>query len=112
MFSLLLVSLLLLVSMVLWAVLLLLAFLLLLTFLLLMASLLLLASLPILRPYFVAAVIFMYRLSNETNQAITQSDYIYRTVIFFCCRITGKSNIGLANSRNYRTIEYWIKASI
>ncbi len=43
---------------------------------------------------------------------IGQLDYCYRTVIFFCYRTIGISNIVLANSRKYRTIRYQIKASI
>ncbi len=38
--------------------------------------------------------------------------YSHRTVIFFCYWTIGLSNIGLANSRNYRTIGYRIKATI
>ncbi len=44
--------------------------------------------------------------------SVPVSDYGYRTVIFFCCRTIRISNIVLANSRNYRTIGYRIKASI
>jgi hypothetical protein len=40
------------------------------------------------------------------------SDNGYRTVIFFCYQTIGISNMVMANSRNYRTIGYQIKASI
>jgi hypothetical protein len=43
---------------------------------------------------------------------ITLSDYGFRNVIIVCYRAIGISNNVLANSRNYRTIGYQIKASI
>ncbi len=45
-------------------------------------------------------------------RSIGLSEYGYRTVIFFWYRTIRILNIVLANSRNYRTIGYLIKASI
>ncbi len=55
---------------------------------------------------------FTYWILEWGISTIELSDYGYRTVIFFCYRTIGISNIELANSRNYRTIGYRIKASI
>jgi hypothetical protein len=49
---------------------------------------------------------------NERYYTIELSDYGFQTVFFFCYRTIGISNIVLANSRNYQTFGYQIKASI
>jgi hypothetical protein len=53
-----------------------------------------------------------YWIVGETYHTIGLWDYGYQTVIFFYYRTIRISNIILANSRNYRTIGYGIKASI
>ncbi len=55
---------------------------------------------------------FTYWILEWDILIIELSDYGYQTVIFFCYRTIGISNIVLANSRNYRPIGYWIKASV
>ncbi len=55
---------------------------------------------------------FTFWIVEWDYYTIGLSDGGYRTVILFCYRKIGISNIVLANSRYYRTIGYRIKASI
>ncbi len=108
-----LVSLLWMVSLVLLALILLLlsplllASMLLLAFLLLLASLLSLASVLILASLF-DLVSFHTVLYSETHYTIGLSDHGYLIVFFSAI---GISSIRLVNSRNYRTVGYWLPSS-
>ncbi len=55
---------------------------------------------------------WLYILDCTMRHFTRLSDYGYQTGIFFCYQTIELSNIGLANSRNYRTIGYRIWAPI
>ncbi len=68
------------------------------------------ASVPAVPVFCILAGVYTYC----TVQWDIQDHWTWKTTIgiFFCNRNTGKSNIGLTNSRNYRTIRYQIKSSV